>query len=54
MSSREALLLSNQLEMICKLIPHLIFLAYQIVIDFIDLFPFNNIHSRDKRLRKSV
>jgi hypothetical protein len=30
----------------------LIFLAYQILIDFVDMFPFNDIHSRDKRLRK--
>jgi hypothetical protein len=30
----------------------LLFLFYQIVIDFVDLFPFNDIHSRDNRLRK--
>lgn len=30
----------------------LLFLAYQMSIDFINLFPFNDIHSRDKRLRK--
>ncbi|MDN3019577.1 hypothetical protein PH210_25770 [Paenibacillus sp. BSR1-1] len=30
----------------------LVFLLYQIVIDFLDLYPFNDIHSRDKRLRK--
>jgi hypothetical protein len=30
----------------------LLFLAYQIMIDFVNLYPFNDIHSRDKRLRK--
>ncbi|MBS4172225.1 hypothetical protein [Bacillus sp. FJAT-49736] len=30
----------------------LVFLGYQMVIDFVNLFPFNDIHSRDKRLRK--
>ncbi|MEH7333526.1 hypothetical protein V7161_12870 [Neobacillus drentensis] len=30
----------------------LVFLLYQIVIDFLDLYPFNDINSRDKRLRK--
>ncbi|MFB7305157.1 hypothetical protein [Heyndrickxia sporothermodurans] len=30
----------------------LVFLGYQMVIDFVNLYPFNDIHSRDKRLRK--
>jgi len=30
----------------------LVFLAYQILIDFVNIFPFNDIASRDKRLRK--
>jgi hypothetical protein len=39
------------LSSINQLLP-LVFLAYQILIDFVDLFPFNDIASRDKRLRK--
>lgn len=30
----------------------LCFLLYQIIIDFVPLFPFNDVQSRDKRLRK--
>ena len=30
----------------------LVFLVYQIVIDFANLYPFNDIRSRDQRLRK--
>lgn len=30
----------------------IVFLFYQIVIDSINLFPFNDVHVRDKRLRK--
>jgi hypothetical protein len=30
----------------------LLFLLYQIMIDFVDLYPFNDIQSKDKRLRK--
>jgi len=30
----------------------ILFLLYQIIIDFVDLFPFNDVNVRDKRLRK--
>lgn len=39
------------LQLFSYLLP-LVFLLYQIIIDFVDLFPFNDVHVRDKRLRK--
>ncbi|WP_276353160.1 hypothetical protein [Cohnella caldifontis] len=39
------------LHMLNVILP-IVFLLYQIVIDFVDLFPFNDIRARDKRLRK--
>ncbi|MDR6999227.1 hypothetical protein [Neobacillus niacini] len=39
------------LHLINSVLP-LLFLAYQIIIDFVNLYPFNDIQVRDKRLRK--
>ncbi|WP_216828648.1 hypothetical protein [Alkalihalobacterium elongatum] len=37
---------------VLTIISPLVFLLYQVIIDFVDLFPFNDIKARDKRLRK--